>query len=77
MKKNTISIALFALLLAASVSATAQVLPPPPPNQGNSGQPADAPIDGGAIALAVAGAAYGYKKMKAHKKNDAEPETDK
>jgi hypothetical protein len=64
MKKKYIAIALTAFLLAAATSATAQFLPPPKPGPGG---PANTPIDGGVVALAVAGAAYGYKKLKKNK----------
>ena len=37
----------------------AQIPPPPPP----AGPPTQAPLDGGIVLLAVAGAAYGAKKV--------------
>lgn len=37
--------------------------PPPPPPQPQSG-PSGAPIDGGAIGLLVAGAAYGARELR-------------
>lgn len=40
--------------------------PPPPPPQPQSG-PSGAPIDGGAIGLLVAGAAYGARELRKRK----------
>lgn len=57
--------------MATAISAPAQFLPSPPPATPN-GQPVNTPIDGGAIGLLAAGAAYGYKKMRAMKKQDVD-----
>ena len=50
---------IFATMCMLCVTAYAQIPPPPPP----AGPPVQTPLDGGVILLAVAGAAYGAKKV--------------
>lgn len=56
-----------ALSFGLAVAAHAQLPPPPTPTT----PPTQVPLDGGVIMLAVAGAAYGAKKVYNKKKNKA------
>lgn len=51
------------LLCFGSFTQLMAQFPPPPPPQPQSG-PSGAPIDGGAIGLLVAGAAYGARELR-------------
>lgn len=54
------------LLIFGGFSELMAQFPPPPPPQPQSG-PSGAPIDGGAIGLLVAGAAYGARELRKRK----------
>jgi hypothetical protein len=51
------------IMCVLGATAYSQIPPPPPP-----GPPTQTPLDGGVIVLAVAGAAYGAKKVYNKKK---------
>ena len=53
-----------AILVAINFAANAQ---PGSTTGGFDDEPVDVPLDGGISLLAIAGAAYGYKKLKAKK----------
>jgi hypothetical protein len=53
-----------AILVAINFAANAQ---PGSTTGGFDDEPVDVPVDGGISLLAIAGAAYGYKKLKAKK----------
>ncbi len=53
-----------AIVVAVSFAANAQ---PGSTTGGFEDEPQDVPLDGGISLLAIAGAAYGYKKLKAKK----------
>ena len=63
--KKRVLITTIVCFLCTSVSLMGQYNPPPPPQV----DPPITPIDGGIIALLVAGGAMGYKKLK-EKRND-------
>ena len=67
-KKNLVSVLITMVTLLLPVLAFAQTDP--------GGGP-EAPIDGGLSVLLAAGAAYGVKKYRDHKKKGAEGEVEK
>ena len=62
MKNITKIIIAVAISVSLALTANAQ-----PGSGGFDDEPQDVPVDGGIILLAAAGAAYGYKKLKAKK----------
>ena len=64
MKKGNLYIILIMLICIALPMITMAQTDPPPPE--------DTPIDGGLTLLLAAGAAYGVKKYRDHKKKDQE-----
>ena len=65
MKKRDIYITLLMLICMALPMITLAQAPP---------DPDDVPIDGGLSLLVAAGAAYGVKKYREHKKKNSEPD---
>jgi len=64
MKNKTKILIAIAITVSLTIAANAQ------PGSGGGGfddEPQDVPVDGGISLLAMAGAAYGYKKLKAKK----------
>jgi hypothetical protein len=61
MKNIKTIITIFAILTGLTFTAYAQ---PGGTTGGFDDEPQDVPLDGGIVLLAVAGAAYGYKKLK-------------
>ncbi len=55
------------LAVAITVSLTLAANAQPGSTGGFDDEPQDVPVDGGITLLAIAGAAYGYKKLKAKK----------
>jgi hypothetical protein len=64
MKKRIIT---FAFLVAVSFAANAQPGSTTTLGDPFGDEPVDVPVDGGISILAIASAAYGYKKLKAKK----------
>ena len=77
---KTISLILITGLLLCSVANYGQFSPDPPAQdpdpQAGPPPPNDAPIDGGVSLLLAAGAAYGVKKYREHKKKGGEGESE-
>jgi len=55
------------IAVAITVSLTLAANAQPGSTGGFDDEPQDVPVDGGISLLAIAGAAYGYKKLKAKK----------
>ena len=66
MKKRDIYVTLIMLICMAIPMITLA--------QGGPEDPNDVPIDGGLSLLVAAGAAYGVKKYREHKKKNSEPD---
>ena len=66
MKVLKVTTLVFALSFFFMLPVMAQ-LPPPPSGGGTGG-----PIDGGAVALVIGSALYGYKKLKAERAKEQE-----
>lgn len=55
------------ILIAVAITVSLTIAANAQPGSGGGGfddEPQDVPVDGGIALLAVAGAAYGYKKLK-------------